>query len=269
MRKFIHKVQELGKKAAEFKQAVQSAPAQAAEIRQAVVLTASEFHQLRSEVQSNLGGLRANSEDTLLKAIRDINDNTYTFEKAGYELTELDLDLGLNQRLAVHLQRFEDVPHSTLRGLAAKEPCETVKAILSGILKAEETAANVELTHLHHDGIVVHIGAVPVIRMCWRAETLADQQTALPATVPPAATVPSPSLANSPSSFGSFFEQRPAATAAPTIVASPVNAPATAAIAEPATTTTTETVTTAPPASPWSRSALDRFKKMPDLSKHR
>ena len=264
MKNFINKVQDLGKKAVEIKQAIQSAPAKAAEVRQALTMTAGELHQLRVDVQENLNGLRANGEDRLLQAMREINDNTYTFEEAGYELTGMDLDLNLNQRLAVSFRRFEDVPHVKLRALLTKETRETIKAILSGILKAEESAANVEFKHLHYDGVVVHIGATPLIRMCWRSDTLLQEQ-ATPAKVPEAVTtMPTPS---SPS-IGSFFEQR----TVPTASAIPVSQPPPISV-EPAQTklpqAPLDSESEKPTVSPWTSDALARFKKMPDFSKHR
>ncbi|MEO6033912.1 MAG: hypothetical protein ABIQ35_01525 [Verrucomicrobiota bacterium] len=264
MKNFINKVQDLGKKAAEIKQAIQSAPRKAAEIREALTMNAGELHQIRADVQANLNGLRANSPDRILRAMREVNDNTYTFEEAGYKLTGMDLDLTLNEKLAVHLQKFEDVPHVKLRALMAKESRETIKAILSGLLKAEESASNVEFTHLKYDGVVVHIGAVPLIRMCWRSDTLLQEQArakvpeSLPATPPPS----SPSI-------GSFFEQR-------VIPASPVTAPVSQDLPVPVEPVPTVLPQTSidfepekPSFSPWTSDALTRFKKMPDFSKHR
>lgn len=265
MKNFINKVQDLGKKAAEIKQAIQSAPAKAAEVREALTMTAGELHQLRVDVQANLNGLRATGEDSLLKAMREINDNTYTFEEAGYELTGMDLDLNLNQRLAVSFRRFEDVPHIKLRSLVTKETRDTVKSILSGLLKAEEYAANVEFTHLNYDGVIVHIGAIPLIRMCWRNDTLLQGQTIAPTPE----TLPTAPLPSAPA-VSSFFEQR--------FVPSP--APANSAVAQPAIVSGNVNSPTASqrdsnpevkvvPVSPWTADALSRFKKMPDLSKHR
>ncbi|MEO7299287.1 MAG: hypothetical protein ABI042_12015 [Verrucomicrobiota bacterium] len=264
MKNFINKVQDLGKKAVEIKQAIQSAPAKAAEVRQALTMTAGELHQLRVDVQDNLNGLRANGEDRLLQAMREINDNTYTFEEAGYELTGMDLDLNLNQRLAVSFRRFEDVPHVKLRALLAKETRETIKAILSGILKAEESAANVEFKHLNYDGVVVHIGATPLIRMCWRSDTLLQEQLTakVPEVVPTLASPSSPSI-------GSFFEQRTVPTApviTPSAQSQPISiVPAQTKLPQAPLDSESEK----PTVSPWTSDALARFKKMPDFSKHR
>ena len=95
MRKFITKMQDLSKKAAALQQTVQGMPAKAAELRQAVVMSAGELQQIRTDVHSTLNGLRTNTEDGLLQAMRQINDHTDTFEEAGYELTGMDLDLAL------------------------------------------------------------------------------------------------------------------------------------------------------------------------------
>src|SRR5690606_13428173 len=115
-------------------------------------------------VQSNIHALRADNEDRVLHALREINDHALVFEEAGYELTGMDLDLALNQRLAVHLDRFDEVHQSTLRSLLSRQRVETVRSILGGIIKAEETAANVELSHLLYGGLIIHIGMVPMIR---------------------------------------------------------------------------------------------------------
>ncbi|MBA4148322.1 MAG: hypothetical protein H0X66_09415 [Verrucomicrobia bacterium] len=272
MRKFIHKVQDLSKKAGELKQTMHGLPGKAAELREAVVMSASELQQIRSDVQSNLHGLRANSEDRLLDAMRQINDHTDTFEEAGYELTGLDLDLAITQRLAVHFNKFEDVPHSTLRTLLAKQTHETIKAILSGLIKAEETAANVELTHLKYDGVIMDIGAVPLIRMLWRSDTFAEQQTVIATSqvesAPAILSAPAPSPA-----LGSLFEQR----------SIPISTTSTSPTPEPQPTASVESLppVATPQVAPvivqpsteeggdWKVNALDRFKKMPDLSKSR
>ena len=270
MKKFINKVQDLGKKAAEIKQSVQGMPAKAAELRQAVVMSAAELQQIRSDVQTNLSGLRASSEDRVLEAMRDINDNTYTFEEAGYELTGMDLDLAITQRLTVQFQKFEDVPLSTLRHLLSSATNDTVKCILSGLIKAEETAANIELTHLKYDGVTIDVGAVPLIRMLWRSDTFIEQQTV--ETAP--ASIPSPSPVQCPPTspaFGSFFEQRtiPISTAAPASATLKPDQSTQSDSASAGTTSTTPSVT-ATPAKPASKgNALDRFKKMPDLTKSR
>lgn len=258
MRRIIHKVQDLGKKAAEFKQVVQSAPNKAAELRQALMTTAGELQQIRTDVQSNLTGLRVNSEDRIIQAMREITEGTATFEEAGYALVAMDLDFSLTQRLAVRLEKLEEVPHATLRNLLAREVRQTIKPILSGMLKAEEMAASIELNGLTYSELIVHVGAVPAIRMGWRSDVIAEEVSPISAARTASAPPPLPA---SPA-FGSFFEQRPPKPAVPEStlgVTTVAGVPAAMPPIEPA----------APAEQPWSRNSLDRFKKMPDVSKYR
>lgn len=277
MKKLFAKVQSLSEKAAQLHQAVQSLPTKAAEARQAITMSAGELQQLRSEVQTNLSWLQANSEDRLLDAMRKINDAAPVFEEAGYDLSGMDLDLSLTHRLAVHLDKVEDVSDSHLRAILGKERRDIIRSILAGLIKAEETAANVELSHLTYCGVVVHIGSAPLIRMCWRDEAALEASVLTPATPAVATPPPLPTATATPmpTTFGSMFEQRPAGapTTSPTpATTTPASAKETSPLPAPSISVSTQPTPVAPEkpaANPWSRSALDRFKKMPDLSKHR
>jgi hypothetical protein len=203
--------------------------------------------------------------------MRELSNSARTFEEAGYLLTGIDLDLALNQRLAVHLEKVSDVPHATLRALLDKEKFVTVKPVLSGIIKAEETAANVELQSLEYLGLVIHIGLTPLIRICWRNPDMAATPPPLPGVAPMA----QPASATIASTYtpSTFFDQRPVAAAA----ATPPPLPETAA---PMATTNSSPLTltkpvsasselAAPRSAQWSADALSRFKTMPGASKYR
>ena len=109
MKKIIHKVQELGQKAAQLKQAVQNVPAQAAGIREAVLATAGQLQQLRSEVTSSVVPLRADNEERLLQMLREIDGSAETLREAGFVLENVEMEMGLAQRMIVHLEKVNDV----------------------------------------------------------------------------------------------------------------------------------------------------------------
>jgi hypothetical protein len=254
---FITRAQALGKKAAELSQAVQTLPAKAAQIREAVTMTGGELKQLRTDVQSSLHGLRADSEDRLLSSMREINDHAALFKEAGYELFGMDLDLALNQRLAVHLEKVQDVSQATVRALLSRENSETIRSVLSGIAKAEETAANVELSQLVYGGLLIHIGALPMIRMCWR-NVLSEAEESQP-------ELPSPTIAAAPPApppNTSMFDLRPLPSGAVRIQPQPgLSAPPPLATPHPA-------VSASAAGGAWSQDALARFKQMPGASKY-
>jgi hypothetical protein len=264
MKQFITRAQQLGRKAAELRQAVHHLPAQAAQIREAVTMTGGELKQLRADVQTNIQALRADNEDRLLRSMREINDHAEVLAEAGYALFGMDLDLALNQRLAIHLDRVEEVPHSTLRSLLQRQSVETIRSILAGIIKAEETAANVELSQLPFRGLIIHIGVVPMIRMCWREPEL-DLTTDPGPERPPADQPSAPTPAPIQAAPASMFDLRPlpGASARPAPADAPPLIPPVIAAHAPAATPQASSSGSA-----WSHEALDRFKKMPGVSKY-
>lgn len=277
MKRFVSKVQNLSQKAAELQQAIQSVPPKIAEIGQTVAMTKGQLQQLRAEVQSTATDLRADNEERLLDALREINGSVEVFHQAGFDLGGVDLELSPVHRLIVHLNKIDNVSQSRLRSLmSANQHRKTTHALLAALAQAEAVAEKVELTDLTYQTLVVNVGAIPAVRLCWRPEELASE--AVLTSVSPVASAPANVPAASPV-FGqsSFFEQR-------SLQAAPAGAPA-VAVQTPAPAVSVETHSAeaveeaAPPAeakaaegSPpddWRREALDRFKKMPGVSKYR
>jgi hypothetical protein len=269
MKKIINKIQDLSQKAAQLKQAVESAPAKAAQLRESVLMTAGQLQQLRHDVQSSVSGLRADNEERLVQALREINDHAETFLEAGYELTGVDMELSPTQRLIVHLESRESVSEPTLRSLlSANSGRQTIYALLAALAKADGLAEKVQLSHLDYRKLVVHVGPTPSVRLCWRTEPIHEDAAEPVRPAPLAATVAPTPPALPTFSQSSYFEQRS------TPPARPIPTPS----ATESSSTPTPTVPAAPTSSPapaphpggdWRRSALDRFKKMPDASKYR
>jgi hypothetical protein len=273
MKKFINKIQDLGQKAAHLKQVVDAAPGKAAQIRESMLMTAGQLQQLRHDVQSTVTGLRADNDDRLAQALREIDGSAGTFLEAGYELTGVDLEASPTQRLVVHLEKVATVSESTLHSLlSANSGRQTVYALLQALAKADALSEKVTLSHLTYRELIVHVGATPTIRLGWRPETHVEEAPVAHAAAPgvqtttiataPAASSPPPLPAFSQSSF---FEQRtipttshPSTTETPPVIS---------------TSTPASASTPAPDAAPagghWKQSALERFKKMPDVSKYR
>jgi hypothetical protein len=288
MKRVIHRIKALGDKATQLKTAVEGAPAVAAGIRDAVAVTASQLRQLRADVQTGVSGLRVEDEDRLIDALREVSAGTDVFEQAGFELSGVDVELGLLRRIVVRLERFEEVSVSRLRSIhAASAGQSTLQALLNALIKAEEMASKVELPDLTYRQLIVDVGPAPTVRVCWRPDTaVVDAEPAAPKPVSAAPTTVPPVASGTPSVFGgdSFFEPRPASTAytAQPAASSPGSATVVAAtMPGPAGPTQTASVPAGAPApvpvttgvttktGDWKRGALDRFKKMPDLSKPR
>jgi hypothetical protein len=261
MKKFVRKIQGVGQKAHEIRQMVASAPPRFAELRETVLASAGQLQHLRADVQSAVTTLRTDSEERLIEALREIDAGVDVFRAAGYHLDDVEMELAIPQRLIVHLEKVADAGTATLRSLMQSNTSRpTTHAILAALVKAEEMADKVDLTNLGYHKLMVHVGTVPNVRLCWCSTTPVDRVE--PAAVPPppgAAASAGPQLGES--AFGtsffsadSFFERtaRPAVASVPKAEQPAVVPPAPAS---------------GEPAVDWRRDALARFKKMPDLSK--
>lgn len=265
MKQFLSRVKSLSQKAAEIKAAIQQVPPKVAEIREAMTATTGQLQQLKSEIQYSVADLKADQETHLSEALQELNGSADVFVKAGFVLSAVDLEISPVQRLLVHLAKVEDVHTSVLRSLlAANQHRRTTRAILSSLLQAKQMAETVELTDLVYDEIIVGIGPIPSVRLCWRPEAV-EQSAVVPATAM-ASTTPAPLVPqNQPASIfgaGSFFEHRESKPAA--IMVEPLQttsqlAPLASAAA------VVQPKPEAPAAAPVD--PLARFKKMPTLGR--
>jgi hypothetical protein len=262
-KRFTKKLQNLGQQAAKIRQVVEAAPEKAAQLRDVVTLTTTQLQQLKTELQAGIAGLRAESGDRLLIALREIHADRPVLLEAGFELAGVDLDLAANQRLTLYLSRIEEVSTATLRSLReAHQQQHTLHGLLTAILEAQELASRVDLRDLTFNELEIHVGPIPTARVCWRSAVPEDSP------VPPVlATKATPSLAPF-ASQGSFFGPhpqtiQPAPPAMPAATSPKVETPSSPAAPAAPVSTPPE------PGSDWRRGALDRFKKMPDVSKYR
>jgi hypothetical protein len=280
MKNMFEKLQGIGQKAVQIKQAIEGAPARVATLREAMhqtagslALTAGQLQLARSELQQVATGLHVENDEDFTEAFREIAENHLVFREAGYDLTGIDLEVSHGQRMIVHLHRLAAVPEQTLRFILSQHNSQvTITSLLSSIIKAESLAAKVATPGLEYTGIIVHLGAVPAVRISWREihhaspPPLPAHATVVAAPAPAAIrTTPAPPAT---STFGqsTFFEHsRPQASAAS------VNAAHTEESAE---------IATALPASrphftsskslqgDWKKEAFERLKNSPGQSKY-
>lgn len=279
MNKVLTRLQALRDKAAQFKQVVDSAPAKAAQFRDAVSATTGQLQQLRADVQGTVASLRSDSDASLAQTLVELDGGIGTLARAGYELSGVDLEQGPTPRVIVHLDQVPDARTTPLETLLRETTGQrTMQAILQALIRAEALEEEVQLADLTFRGLIVHIGAVPTVRLCWRrqAEDLEElahvaHHAPEPAAKPVAPVTPPPLPAYG---SGSFFDRpvppqpvvasvAPSAVVQPQVESAPTIAPTrlgyrlSSAPKEPAPAATGD----------WRKDALARFKKMPDLSK--
>lgn len=282
MNKFIQRIQALRDKAAQVQKFVDNAPVKAAQFRDAVQATTGQLQQLRSDVQGSVAALKTDNEVSLAQILVELDQGVGVLARAGYDLTGVDLEQGLLPRAILHLERIEGARSDALEALLKEsQGFRLLQGILQSLIRAESLEKTVNLSDLSFSGLIVHVGAAPTIRLCWRRNPSNDDVAIhapskvmlpppLPAKGTATPTAPLPSYGQE-----SFFAKDVPATAVPVRTAA---SPA-ADEAVPANPSL------APTRSPYGRSVaqsgaaesgndlakakdpLARFKKMPNLSK--
>lgn len=278
MKTMFEKLQGIGQKAVQIKQAIEGAPAKVATLREAVhqtagslALTAGQLQLARSELQQVATGLHVENDEDFTEAFREIAENHNVFHEAGYDLTGIDLEVSHGQRMIVRLQRLGPVPEQTLRFILSQHNNHvTLSSIISSIIKAEALAAKVTTPGLEYDGIIVHLGAVPAIRISWR-DVQHVQTSAVAASAPipvnspapvPIRTTPAPA-ATSTFAQSNFFER---AQPAPSVNAAPTAEPVEIAAALPSSRHSFAASKSLQ--GDWKKEALERLKNSPGQSKY-
>lgn len=281
MTKITKKIHRLSERAAQIREALEAAPAKAAELRGAVTAAVGQVQQVRSELRTGVAGVasavRSGTEASLpvaegrtAKTLRAIEAAAEVLHEAGYALDGIDLEAPTG-RVHARLWRIAEVSLADLRAvleLYAKTPVE--KALVTGLVQAAELASGAALTELTLAEVLVEADSGKVVRIGWRAEEKsAEAGLVLPPPLPGAVTgEPRP-----PTFAQSNYFARPEGTAAGrTVPPASAVAPAVPAAIPPRVEPAPATVDK--PAAPISgtaahsrASALDRFKKMPDLTK--
>lgn len=276
MNKFFHRIQALRDKAAQVQKFIDNAPVKAAQFRDAVQATTGQLQQLRSDVQGSVAALKTDNEVSLAQILVELDQGVGVLARAGYDLTGVDLEQGLLPRAILHLERIEGARSDALETLLKEsQGFRLLQGILQSLIRAESLEKTVKLSDLGFSGLIVHVGAAPTIRLCWRRNPAKDEHAI---HAPPKVTLPPPLPAKGGAaptaplpSYGqeSFFAKEAVSTTAATPEG---HAPG-------AVPAATENPSLAPTRSPYARSVpkpadalgakdpLARFKKMPNLSK--
>ncbi len=289
MKKVTRGVQRLSQRAVEIRQVVESLPAKASELRETVAATVGQAQQIRAGLEAGVSTIRAHvggdaaGDAGLAATMREIEGAEDVLAEAGYRLAGVDVELGgtlasggiglgPGRRVLVRLVRLgrpgrlEAVGAGELRALlAAHKDRPVLRSLLAALVQVAEVAGTVELNTLRHAEVAVDLHAGQPRRIGWRTEAVPMAAATVQAAV---ATEPKSSgLPGAPGLGQSSFFARPAV------------AVATAAAAPSPTVSAQSEALKAPPAPPkptpaaiirgpdWRSSALDRFKKMPDLGK--
>lgn len=195
MSKILNRIQLIRDKANQLKQAVDAAPAKAAQLRDAVNATAGQLQQLKADVQGTVASLHADTDTSLAETLVELDRGASTLERAGYELTGVDIEQGQSSRVIVHLDQMAAARTTSLEKLITESVGNRIlSAILHALIRAEQLEEQVSVGDLAFRGLIIHVGPVPVVRICWRRPGRSIETDSEPnlAVAPPVIASPTP-----------------------------------------------------------------------------
>jgi hypothetical protein len=111
----------------------------------------------------NLGG------DTLSKTAQQFNDALPYIERAGYDVTEVEVALGLSPKVVPHLKLRELITEEQQQMLLDETQGKTlVNTILSSLFRASAARRKLKFKRFHFEEIELEIGIIPGVVLKFR-----------------------------------------------------------------------------------------------------
>jgi hypothetical protein len=111
----------------------------------------------------NIGG------DTLSKTAQQFNEAVPYIQRAGYDITEVEVALGLSPKVAPHLRLREIIDKSEQEALLAETKGKTlVHTVLTSLFKASDARSKLKFRSFHFEEIELDISILPSVILKFR-----------------------------------------------------------------------------------------------------
>jgi len=119
--------------------------------------------------QATVGGIKDFSGDTLAKTAQRFNEALPFIERAGYDVTEVEVGLGLSPKVVPHLRIREQISEEE-QLLLLEETRETklVNTILTSLFKASAAHKKLKFKKFHFSDIELELSILPTVVLKFR-----------------------------------------------------------------------------------------------------
>jgi hypothetical protein len=133
---------------------------------------------------ATVGGLKEFSGDTLSKTAARFNEALPYIERAGYDVTEIEVGLGLSPKVVPHLRMRELISEDEQASLLAETADKKlVNTILNSLFKASAARSKLKFRKFHFTDIELELSILPTVVLKFKPNTDADNtDNMLPAT---------------------------------------------------------------------------------------
>ncbi len=113
---------------------------------------------------ATLGGLKSLSGDTLGKTAQNFNEALPYIERAGYEVTEIEVGLGLDPKIVPHLNLREMISEEEKAALLEEtRDKKLINTILSSLFRASGARSKLKFKRFHFTSIELELSILPTV----------------------------------------------------------------------------------------------------------
>lgn len=126
--------------------------------------TATWSENATSAYSATVEGLKEFSGDTLGKTASRFNEALPYIERAGYEVTEIEVGLGLSPKVVPHLRLKEQISDEEKAELLAEtQDKKLVNTILSSLFRASAARSKLNFNKFHFSDIELELSILPTV----------------------------------------------------------------------------------------------------------
>lgn len=98
--------------------------------------------------------------------VQDFNSITPLIERAGYEIVDLEIELGLIPKLIPHFKKIHNISDEDKEAILAElKEKRLMSMLVNALFKSDSFQSNLNLTNYEYTGIEVEIAALPAVRL--------------------------------------------------------------------------------------------------------
>lgn len=133
---------------------------------------------------ATVGGIKDFSGDTLTKTAQRFNEALPYIERAGYDVTEVEVGLGLSPKVVPHLKIRELISDEEQDALIEEtRDKKLVNTILTSLFKASAAHKKLKFNKFHFSDMELELSILPTVILKFRPNNeVGEQQTSTPQT---------------------------------------------------------------------------------------
>ena len=124
--------------------------------------------QTAADVKDKVGDPSSRVGDAILDVVNNLNDSLPHLAKAGYNLDELEIEIGVPPKLIPHFTLDETLFENTGQVLTDLKGNAIGSALLKALLKSADLQGKIVINGMSFSRVEIELSLVPAVRLCYK-----------------------------------------------------------------------------------------------------